>query len=319
MVATIAESSTVGDPTRTPLLSLARRSLVDAVDVLSKALLASQTDSSLEEPELVAFIVGAQSYAQRNVHPEWLGEIANDGQLLDRLLDEVQGESSEGNVEFVALGIQDSLRDKLIGAADTIRGAVAGAEKWVLDRGGDFVSTRLVAWGRRPLNGVLGRFLGDIFTYLSTRGEPGAMGDILDTISEQIDAARTPGEPLIIVGHSLGGVIAFDLLSYYRTDVEVDLLVTVGSQVAHFAEIKRLKISTNSDGAPKKLAVPTNIKRWINIFDPIDILAYAAADVFDRVEDYGYDTRTHTIDAHSAYFVQSRFFERLMQRIAHQP
>jgi hypothetical protein len=47
----------------------------------------------------------------------------------------------------------------------------------------------------------------------------------------------------------------------------------------------------------------------------VDIFAYACDRVFDRVEDFRYDTKTYTIKAHGAYFEQARFYERLRVRI----
>jgi hypothetical protein len=67
---------------------------------------------------------------------------------------------------------------------------------------------------------------------------------------------------------------------------------------------------------PKKAPTPTNIRHWINVYDEVDIFAYAAERVFDRVDvDGRYDTETYTIKAHGAYFTQDRFYQRLRARI----
>ncbi|HKO59293.1 MAG TPA: hypothetical protein VJ276_25730, partial [Thermoanaerobaculia bacterium] len=62
-------------------------------------------------------------------------------------------------------------------------------------------------------------------------------------------------------------------------------------------------------------STPPNIRRWINVFDEVDIFAYACGKVFDRVQDFQYDTQTYTIKAHGAYFDQNRFYERLRTKI----
>ena len=68
--------------------------------------------------------------------------------------------------------------------------------------------------------------------------------------------------------------------------------------------------------APGKAKTPANIKRWINIFDEVDIFSYSVDRVFDRVNvDAQYDTQTYTIKAHGAYFEQDRFYQRLRARI----
>ena len=167
---------------------------------------------------------------------------------------------------------------------------------------------------------MLGRFFGDVFVYLDGRGDKNSPGDIPKLILAEVGQAIADGptdEPLIIIGHSLGGVISFDLFSHFRPDVTVDLFISVGSQVSHFEEIKRFKGSdTNIPSAQQRFAkTPDNIKHWINVFDEVDIFAYACEEVFDRVADFRYDTETYTIKAHGAYLEQDRFYNRLRVRI----
>jgi len=173
------------------------------------------------------------------------------------------------------------------------------------------------------LNGILGRFFGDVFVYLDTRGDRANPGQILQVIRNAIRqaTARKPGEPLIVIAHSLGGVICFDLLSFYCPEVAVDLFVTVGSQVSQFEEIKRFKTSDPAIPSARRprAAAPGNISHWVNVFDEVDIFAYACDKVFDRVIDFRYDTRTYTIKAHGAYLEQDRFYSRLRARIDQLP
>jgi hypothetical protein len=91
----------------------------------------------------------------------------------------------------------------------------------------------------------------------------------------------------------------------------------VGSQVPHFEELKLFRSSDKGIPGPvEKLAkTPANIRRWINVFDVVDIFSYSARRIFDRVDDFGYDTKTYTVKAHGAYFEQDRFYERLRHRI----
>ena len=99
------------------------------------------------------------------------------------------------------------------------------------------------------------------------------------------------------------------------------MFVSVGSQVSHFEEMKRFIASdTTIPSAAQKFAkTPDNIKHWINVFDEVDIFSYACEKVFDRVNDFHYDTETYTIKAHGAYFEQDRFYERLRARIDQLP
>jgi hypothetical protein len=296
-----------------PLLTLAKKkSLPQAVDLISDLL--RQNPPAGKAAEVAEFIVTAQGYAAANPQPAWLATLSTDEQLLNRLVAESKTAAAPA---VQALGAFDFITAPLAQAGAKLKGAVSSATATVLDRSGDFASTKLLAWQRKPLNATLGRFFGDIFVYLDTRGEKGKEGDISRVILDAIDGARaaTPNEPLIIVGHSLGGVISFDLLSYYRTDIVADLFVSIGSQVSHFEEMKRYRSSDNTVKRPQKAKTPTNIKQWINIFDEVDIFSYACSKVFDRVDDYAYDTQTYTIKAHGAYFQQDRFYSRLRERI----
>jgi pimeloyl-ACP methyl ester carboxylesterase len=200
-----------------------------------------------------------------------------------------------------------------------LRLAIGGLAGKAIDKTGDFASTKLLAWSRSPLNAILGRFFGDVFIYLNSRGTRSKPGPIPKRILAEFDDAhrQTPaGEPFVIIGHSLGAVIAMDLLSYYRPDLEVDLFVSVGSQVAHFEELKLYKNSDKAVVAPQRVPRPANIHRWINVYDEVDIFAYAVERIYEGVDlDSRYDTETFTVKAHVTYFTQDRFYQRLRARI----
>jgi hypothetical protein len=298
-----------------PLLALAKKDLGLAVDVISQVLIvdAGESDSS----EIASFIVSAQGYARVNPSPAWLGGATTDAQIIDDLVHSVMNDGlSRPDTLGMSYGF---VRNLLSRAAVKLQGAINQASSSAFNRVGDFASTKLVGWTRDSLNGILGRFFGDIFIYFNSRGTKQNPGDIprrLLRSFEEAVSASSPDEPLVIIGHSLGGVITFDLLSHY-TDREVDLLVTVGSQVAHFEELKLFHGSDKAVPSCTKPAAttPGNIKRWINVFDLVDIFSYSAQPIFDRVIDFSYDTMTHTVKAHGAYFEQDRFYERLRDRI----
>jgi len=302
-----------------PLLTLARKSLPQSVAVLSDALIQSASDPDADR--VAAFVASAQAYAEANPNPAWVATVSTDPQFLNRLVTEITGPAPSGLVQ--PLGAGGSIVNALSSAAAKLKSAVTSAANAALDRTGDFASTKFLAWERRPLNGILGRFFGDVFVYLDTRGERANPGQILQVILNAIRqaAARKPGEPLIVIAHSLGGVICFDLLSFYCPDVAVDLFVTVGSQVSQFEEIKRFKTSDPAIPSAQRprAAAPGNIRHWVNVFDEVDIFAYACDKVFDRVIDFRYDTRTYTIKAHGAYLEQDRFYSRLRARIDQLP
>jgi hypothetical protein len=296
-----------------PLAALAKVSLPLAVDVLTQMALDNVQPG--KEDETAAFVVQASAYAEANPAPPWLATVTTDSQLIAQLnqqlatVPDVQALGGFGDF-FNGIGV----------ALAKLKQAAKGTIGSAVDKAGDFASTRLLAKTRSPLNAILGRFFGDVFVYLDRRGTKAKPGKIPKVILAALDAAshdaQVANEPLIIVAHSLGGVISMDLLSHFRPNMQVDLFVTVGSQVAHFEEMKLYKASDKDIKAPQKAATPANVRHWINIFDEVDIFSYSVEQVFDRVDvDAPYNTNTYVIKAHSAYFTQDRFYERLRTRI----
>lgn len=301
-----------------PLTALAkRRSLEAAVDALADVLALNP----LNQPpaEVAAFIVGAQSYAAAFAGgaPPWLATVTTDMQFVQRLAQEVSVPAAPA---VNALGGAGTIVNAVAAAAARLKQAAAAAKTKVLDSAGDFASTKALAWARAPLNGTLGRFFGDVFIYLHGRGRRDDPGPIPARLLEEWDAAiaAAPLEPVVIIGHSLGGVISFDLLSHFRPDLQVDLFVSVGSQVSHFEEMKLFLASDPSipsGDMARRVAKPANVRHWINVFDEVDVFSYACAKVFDGVHDFQYDTATYVTKAHGAYFTQARFYQRLRARI----
>lgn len=98
----------------------------------------------------------------------------------------------------------------------------------------------------------------DVFLYLE-----------LDRIREEIDSivsAALTDAPTVVVGHSLGSVVAFNVLRSRR--YQVPLLVTLGSPLGINAVRRRL--------AP--IAYPGRVGEWHNFFDDRDIVALRPLD-----------------------------------------
>jgi hypothetical protein len=110
---------------------------------------------------------------------------------------------------------------------------------------------------------------------------------------------KAPGE-VVLLGHSLGGVIAFDLLAGKQRDRldQVRMLITVGSQVPLLYELRALSCGINY-GSP----LPDGFPQWINVYDKHDLLAYAGEQLFDgRCRDIELNTKTPFPTAHRAYW-----------------
>lgn len=252
----------------------------------------------------------AIEYIQNNYDWEWIQEVSNDDQFLrdfEIKVDQWQSENKPQDSQIEIFGLHEFgqlLRNNKDILQECLK-RVTNVGQYLL---GSFISQF-----KRPQY-QLALFLGDIFTYLKFREtSDNQPGSIVKTIIEKIEAAiqyqTEEDDKLIIIAHSMGGNIIYDILTYFRPDLEVDILITVGSQVAFFEEIKLFKAS-NLD-FPKipeteRVEKPKNIARWINLFDNSDLIGLAAKGVFSDVEDILYSTGMG-LSSHSEYFNQPLF------------
>lgn len=85
---------------------------------------------------------------------------------------------------------------------------------------------------------------------------------IRQRLRQALDAVAGPG---VVVTHSLGTVIAYDVLREQRfADRTVPLLVTLGSPLG-YTEIQ--------DVVTKPLQLPAPVRLWANFADPLDVIA----------------------------------------------
>ncbi|MCA1386038.1 MULTISPECIES: hypothetical protein [unclassified Bradyrhizobium] len=320
-----------------PLLTVARaRSLPAAVDLLfagsSNAPKAGPLAQALTNalPDVARFSLVAEAYAAANRNPSWLQTVKNDSEFVEELFRSVtalSATSSEaatganGTIQTLAIG--NSVLNWLKTGATAIKDAVSEVTKNVKDAvGGAAVdATRAAFLGlseyvRPSASTFAGRFVGDVFTYMDNR-QP-IVERVIAAIKEA-NAARRPGdEELYLVGHSFGGIILYDILTHFAKDLRCDLFVTVGSQVALFAEMGRLAAASElaepfAKGEPADL--PAAVSRWINVYDLTDYVGFATKGVFKDVLDFEFETDALPIISHAAYFDTPRFFARLRERV----
>jgi pimeloyl-ACP methyl ester carboxylesterase len=165
-----------------------------------------------------------------------------------------------------------------------------------------------------------GIFIGDVFAYLNTRGDKDSPGDIARIVRDALRSAaarRTMEDSkLVVVAHSLGGIIAYDILTHFDPAINVDAFVTVGSQVALFKELALYVEDKGMSTVSGLVSERDNIGIWINVFDPLDLLGFAADGVFAGVKDFAFPTQASPLDAHSTYFIRPNFHARLRARLA---
>lgn len=131
-------------------------------------------------------------------------------------------------------------------------------EGFSLPGGASGVLRRSLAWlaARTDLDALfMSAVLGDVARYLDNRETRQA---VLDAVLESVPDSGG----LTIVAHSLGTVVAMDLLTRLDTAVDVRLLVTAGSPLGLDTVYERLL-------APK-LRRPERVGRWDNVWCPAD-------------------------------------------------
>ncbi|MGH9342188.1 MAG: hypothetical protein ACRD19_00270 [Terriglobia bacterium] len=137
---------------------------------------------------------------------------------------------------------------------------------------GDVNQTLRGAWAER-----IGYFLGDILAY--QRNQAAIQERLSKAVSEHADGWGMEGKPISVIAHSLGGVIAFDAATRSMAPLWIDGLVTFGSQPAFFEILDpRESLPRYRTGNP--ISLPKTIGRWTNLWEPLDVLAFAAGKVF---------------------------------------
>jgi hypothetical protein len=289
----------------------ARKDFPAVVDLIyASALAGAKTEK--EARDLALSYKLAADYAEAKNKPDWLErETTTEGNFLGSLVTEASAKPVQS---FGGRRILDALNEGLsrLKTAIPAKTTAAAGKLW-----------------RKDLNTTVSRFAGDAFTYLAQRAHekeeingvkvPGPIVSTVLNALRDADSQRNKGldgdDKLIVIAHSFGGEIMYDILTYYWNDLTVDCLVTVGSQVGLFEEMK-LYHRSQAMPPPGQLPCPTNVKRWHNVFDFNDIFSYCLAPVIDGVKDYSYDTGYSTLSAHGGYFLRPSFYRRLAMHLA---
>ena len=211
------------------------------------------------------------------------------------------------------VAIEEALRGGMP-ATLSISSKLGQAFESVVDRlsnvGGKIINPSVQA--KRP---DIALFISDVLVYL----REGEKRDLIrQRVVEQLRLAHQAKDgPLILVGHSMGGVILTDLLSNpaaagLPADFQADALFTVGSQPGLFASLGLLGDSDTGTALRPK---PAAVQHWLNVFDPIDPLAFRAAPLFSGVEDLIFSAIDGPFDTHGAYFKRAQFYVRARQHL----
>jgi hypothetical protein len=204
--------------------------------------------------------------------------------------------------------VDEELRDRLV---RRIAAALAGRE-------GELEARSIISALSAPVTNVLSR-AGTFYLQVSRDDVFESAGPVAGDIvlyqarmepfhqfiaGEIADAPR----PLVLLTHSLGGVMAFDMLALAAKAGKphnVDLLVTVGSQAPFLYELGA------SRGLLPDEALPAGFPEWLNIYAARDFLSYKAHDIFTAASDVEVPIRQPFPRSHSSYWVNGKFWDAL--------
>jgi hypothetical protein len=197
----------------------------------------------------------------------------------------------------------DALQGLQLGVGDTITSATRYAATALGRTGGRLVMECGGNWALEHWRGSLSErshpLVGDILRYLAFGG---ALRSFITHCVEQTPA------PVILVGHSLGGIAALDTVAL-NPDLPIAALVTVGSQGSKLYRMHALP------GLPDDAPLPDGFPPWVNVYSRHDLLSYLAGPVFGAaVRDVEVNGARSMPAAHSAYFrAKSPFYDVLAE------
>lgn len=173
------------------------------------------------------------------------------------------------------------------------------------------------AWpflGRRLASANTRRLMHEANRYLKNRDGVGAA--VRGVLRATLEAAWHAGDRVLLIGHSLGSVIAYDTLweltHVHRGGSEISLLVTLGSPLGTRFVQRSLLGAREANGA----RYPHNIRRWVNLTARGDTTALQPRlkplyhemldlNLIDSIEDFvefdNYFRGSLGLNAHEAY------------------
>jgi hypothetical protein len=95
---------------------------------------------------------------------------------------------------------------------------------------------------------------------------------VVDIVQETIGAARRDHDEVVLVAHSLGSVVAYDVLQSADTAGPVSLLVTAGSPLGMRA-VQRHLVRKSGDTVPGVPELTAADPCWVNAYDVRDIVS----------------------------------------------
>ena len=170
--------------------------------------------------------------------------------------------------------------------------------------------TDILTRHRAGLSRELADFLQYVVYYFRVDNATTVVDDIRRLVAQQI-AGADQSQPVVVVGHSLGGIMAIDVASADH-DGRIDLVVTVGSQSPL---LYVLGASPQFQGPDRRDPVAP----WLNLYNPRDPLSFLAAEAFAWAKtppvDVAVDDPRDLIASHTGYSTNPAVYEQIAARL----
>jgi hypothetical protein len=174
-------------------------------------------------------------------------------ETVDQHLTDDQPETTRRSLERVQVALDPPGESQgMLGIVRRVNAAVTALLSVPpLRRGGQWLAPKLMV-----------SYLAQVARYLA-RSEKDAAGKTLDERIRARFRAELAGEPSVVVAHSLGSVVALELLAEHTG--EIPLLVSIGSPIAlRTVVLPRLR--------PHPPRTPECVRRWLNFWDRDDVI-----------------------------------------------
>lgn len=182
---------------------------------------------------------------------------------------------------------------------------------------------------RRPFEDFVPVFIGDVMTYIATRGTAQAPGPIIERVLDGLEvaafAADSRDEPLVVLTHSMGGQIVYDLVTHFlprmpqHRGLRIDYWCAAASQVGFFEELGLFLESDPDRGAGLTELTPLppaeHLGGWWNVWDHADLLSFRAEGIFAGVDDSAFFASGSLATDHNKYLVQPSFYRQLGEHL----
>lgn len=176
---------------------------------------------------------------------------------------------------------------------------------------------------RGPVEAFLPYFVGDVLDYPLRRGTPQKPGPIPQRLMEALREAQTikqqTGEPIVLLSHSMGSQLIYDVLSAYTPacpalrDLKIDFWASAGGQLGLFAG---LRLFTQPPQADHRMPPLSNLDFLWNVWSPADVLSFQAAPTIPEARDISMPLTDDPLRAHMAYITTPLFYEILASKLA---